>query len=776
MAKIKNLAVKSYPVFFNRLNMGITNGGTLESLRYVDKTPGTTVYDDGTVDFAFFAPEAKSVEVCGVSGTLPGEHIVLNKEEDGWFRKHVAVPAGFHYLNWFVDGVACTNPEGLITYGCFGNIGFLDVPEKGETFWLRKDVPHGTIHYEYYISRENGRTKTAVIYTPPGYEERKNESFPVLYLQHGVGESEVDWIWSGKANYILDNLIAQDKTREMIIVMNAGYAFRAGEDATFYPGDFDAELVRDCMPFIELKYRVRKGRENTAVAGLSLGSAQAALSALRHPDLFGYFGVFSGGFSDTLQDLEDSAPVYGQIFLTSGIYENMHDLNERIAGKLRKAGSSVTVREYPGFHEWEPWRRSLHDFCDAIFRDEELEQYAATTIVSRNEQLFQTKSDSTEPGALFTKRNQAMETNVTFNDPITFKIIHPVDENGRPAGKYVRVPKGVEITGQGELDLNFYAGTEARITAEFHDKTHELTKKGDGCYSCHISGVEPGFYYIRFYVNGTHVINPMANVGYGSFMNENFFEMEDPDFNDYELRDVPHGAIHLRTYRSSVCGCEKALYIYTPADYDTTDEALPVIYLQHGGGENETGWIWQGKANNILDNMIADKRAKRCIVVCATGYSFYPDGSSDPAIGSFAEEVVKDIVPFVDANYRTLKDRWNRAIAGLSMGGFQTQFIAFHYPEVFANAGIFSAAFKINDDKDDYRDILFHKERFTETYRYMFLGIGDQDFRMIQGDIEAMRLLREEYGLPIDFYHVPGIHDWTFWRKALVRFMGKVFH
>ena len=174
MEKIKNLAVKSYPVFFNRLNMGITNGGTLESLRYVDKTPGTVVYDDGTVDFAFFAPEAKSVEVCGVSGTLPGEHIMLNKEEDGWFRKHVAVPAGFHYLNWFVDGVACTNPEGLITYGCFGNIGFLDVPEKGETFWLRKDVPHGTIHYEYYISRENGRTKTAVIYTPPGYEERKN--------------------------------------------------------------------------------------------------------------------------------------------------------------------------------------------------------------------------------------------------------------------------------------------------------------------------------------------------------------------------------------------------------------------------------------------------------------------------------------------------------------------------------------------------------------------------------------------------------------------------
>ena len=152
MEKIKNLALKSYPVFFNRLNMGIHSDGTLESLRYVDKTPGTTVYDDGTVEFAFFAPDAKSVEVCGVSGTLPKEHIELKKEEDGWFRKRVPVPAGFHYLNWFVDGVACANPEGMITYGCFENIGFLDVPEKGETFWLRKDVPHGTVHYEFYIN------------------------------------------------------------------------------------------------------------------------------------------------------------------------------------------------------------------------------------------------------------------------------------------------------------------------------------------------------------------------------------------------------------------------------------------------------------------------------------------------------------------------------------------------------------------------------------------------------------------------------------------------
>ncbi|WP_408072628.1 alpha/beta hydrolase-fold protein [Butyrivibrio sp. JL13D10] len=769
----KNLALKAYPGSYNRLNMNVESDGTVESLHYVDRKPGTIVYEDGTAEFNFYAPNAKTVEVCGKSGTLPSDHISLTKGEDGWFSTRTGIPAGFHYLDWFVDGVLCANPDGMICYGCFGNIGFIDVPEDGEDFWLRKDVPHGTIHFDMYKSGENSRVKTAVVYTPPGYEENYSKSYPVLYLQHGVGESEVSWLWNGKQNYILDNLIAKKACREMIVVMNAGYSFRPDEEVIFYPGDFDSELVLDCMPFIEKKYRVLKGRNNTAVAGLSLGSAQAALSAVKHPDLFGYFGVFSGGFSDVLGEIEKPQHQYGQIYITSGKFENMLELNTSIGEKFKNSGSKVCVKEYQGFHEWEPWRRSLHDFCMDIFKEENLPIYPSTLKKDRKAPSPVVAKNKDYP---FTGRNQAMETNIYFQDPLNITIIHPVDENGRPAGKYEPIPKGIEVTGKGTIELNYHTAADAKIEAEFNGNRYELKRSGSEYYSCKVDGVEGGYYYIRFFVNGTHVINPDANVGYGAFVNENFFEMEDETFDDYILKDVPHGTIHLQSYRSGVCGCEKPLYVYTPAGYENSHEKYPVIYLQHGGGENETGWIWQGKVNNILDNMIADGRAKKCIVVMAQGYSFYPDGSSDPAIGSFSDEMVNDIVKFVDKNYRTLADRQNRAISGLSMGGFQTQYIAFHHPDIFANAGIFSAFFKINDAKDDYRDVLFDKNKFNDTYRYMFLGIGEQDYRMYDTDVENMKLLHETYGLPIEFYHVPGIHDWTFWRKAMVKFLEGVFH
>ena len=816
--KNKNLALKSHPAFFNPLNMGISGSGSLKTLRYEDKRPGTAVYADGSsesgwaAEFSFYAPGARSVEVCGMSGTFPSDRIALQKQDDGWFVKRVPMPAGFHYFHWYVDGVQAGNPDGMLCYGCFENTDFVEIPDGDEDFWLRKEVPHGTLHYELYKSGETGRQKTAVIYTPPGYGENSGKTYPVLYLQHGVGESEMSWVWNGKANYILDNLIAEGGCREMIVVMNAGYAYRPGEDSVFFPGDFDAELVYDCMPMVGKKYRVKTGRVNTAVAGLSLGSAQAAESAFRHPDIFGYFGVFSGPFTKVLENIRGKGYQYGLVFLGAGVSEHMTDLNLSTAEALKAQGVNAEMHDYTGFHEWGPWKHCLHDFVQGIFRDESLPEYPDSLNPAERRPV----SEETERGefCLYNARNQAMETNVLFNDPISFKLITPVDENGNPTGRYRPVPKGIEVEEQGKIALFYHTDADARIEAEFGGRRIELRRgavkpayisaeEAEGYYSAEADGVAPGYYYIRFFVNGTHVINPIANVGYGSFMAENFFEMEDPDFDDYYLRDVPHGTLHFSVYRSSVCGSEKPLYIYTPAGYEDTDERFPVIYLQHGGGENETGWVWQGKVCNILDNMIADGRAKKCIVVMACGYAFRPDGSSNPAIGSFAEEMVKDIVPFIDAHYRTIADRWERAMAGLSMGGFQTQHTVFHHTEVFANAGIFSAAFKLEADdldktlpeleaedaasaeagdvmaeegkEDVYTAVLTDRDRFTETFRYMFLGIGEQDFRMYDGDVENMRKVHEEYNIPIDFYHVPGIHDWTFWRKAMVQFMEKVF-
>ncbi|MBP5305534.1 MAG: enterochelin esterase, partial [Lachnospiraceae bacterium] len=428
MEKNKNLALKSHALFFNPLNMGITSAGSIDTLKYVDKRPGTAVYNDGTVTFSFFAPDAKKVEVAGMSGTFKKDKIALTKQEDGWFVKDVKMPAGFHYFHWFVDGVQAGNPEGMLCYGCFENTDFVDVPEKADDFYLRRNVPHGTVHYEMYKSGENSRFKTALVYTPAGYESSDKE-YPVMYLQHGVGESETGWVWNGKANYILDNLIAEGKCKEMIIVMNAGYAFRPGEDVTFLPGDFDSELIYDCMPFIEGRYRVKTGRENTAIARLSLGSAQAARSAVNHPDIFGYVGVFSGPFSNVLDGIVNKDISFGAVFLGCGKYEGLAEPNEKTVSALKERGINAVGKAYEGFHEWGPWRHCLHDYAELIFKDEKLPSFPNT----KDEAARRPASPIGKKGPLyvFTDRNQAMESNVYFNDPFNFKIAHAFDENGK---------------------------------------------------------------------------------------------------------------------------------------------------------------------------------------------------------------------------------------------------------------------------------------------------------------------------------------------------------
>ena len=182
---------------------------------------------------------------------------------------------------------------------------------------------------EYYKSSVNDRIKCAWVYCPPGYDS-SDERYPVLYIQHGVGENETGWVWQGKINYIADNLIADGFAEKMIIVMNSGYAFKEGEDPVFFPGDFDSELVNDCIPYIDSKYRTKTDKRNRAVAGLSLGSSQAFLSAMLHRDIFGSLGVFSGGFpikrgeydfTDYFADAEKVNSDFDLIFVSGGEQE-----------------------------------------------------------------------------------------------------------------------------------------------------------------------------------------------------------------------------------------------------------------------------------------------------------------------------------------------------------------------------------------------------------------------------------------------------------------------
>lgn len=779
MGKIKNQAASSHPLFFDPLNkkVAFTDGEDgKRKMSYVNEREGVIVYDNGEVEFCYYAPGAKKVQVAGISGSMSREKIDLEDEGNGFFSKKVnSITPGFHYHNWFIDGNAVKNPRVPFTYGCFEPFNFFEIPEGEDDFYLLKDVPHGEVRQELYTSSVNGHIKACYVYTPPGYNVNLDKKYPVLYIQHGVGENEIGWIWSGKLNFIMDNLLAQGKCREMIVVMCSGYAFKPGEDPVFYPGDFDKELTEDCIPFIESNYRVKTGKENRAMAGLSLGSAQATLTVSRHRDMFSSLGVFSGAAVREMDKiLSDDEEPLKLVFLSGGQGEgNLLNLQEDYRKKFLDKGMNCIVKGYPGFHEWHVWRKAFCDYAQNLFTWDDA---AGVENASNNNKRTYIQQSITDEQL----KKQTIEQQPLFFDPVYKNVIYAVDEEGRPAGRYKDMLPGVVIKEQGVVEINFLAPGAKSVEVKLLGGQKQALKRAEGkageegYWTCVLENVSPGFHYHEYYLNGIEVINPWAPLCYGCFKPINFFEMPEPDFDLHQLKNVPHGSIRMNYYKSSQTGRTKLCYVYTPADYDKNpDKSYPVLYLQHGGGENETAWVWQGKIGNILDNMIANKQCEEMLVVMNTGYSFREDGSSDPLLGSVTEEIVEDCIPFIDSFYRTKKDRVYRAMAGTSMGGMQTQKTVFAHPDLFAWAGILSGGLTIKNHEVDYSNILFDKDKFAQTFRMLFVACGKQDvlYKMTEEGVSTVL----QHGVTPELYLTDGYHDWTFWRHSIVKFLMKLF-
>ena len=258
------------------------------------------------------------------------------------------------------------------------------MPDEQSDFYALTDIPHGDIRMELYPSCVTGRTKACWVYTPPGYDRCPGEKYPILYIQHGVGENETGWIWQGKLPLIADRLIHEGKAAKMIIVMNCGYAFKKKEDPVFFPGDFDSELIKSCLPFIESKYRVMADRDHRAIAGLSLGSTQAFAIGMAHPGLFTWIGVFSGGFPIRRPEYDyteffASPDTVNQtlhlLFLSSGEQEGKWEDTLASARELTERGCrNIVAAHYPGYHVWDVWRYSLRDFLQEVFQERRMQR------------------------------------------------------------------------------------------------------------------------------------------------------------------------------------------------------------------------------------------------------------------------------------------------------------------------------------------------------------------------------------------------------------------
>jgi enterochelin esterase family protein len=334
--------------------------------------------------FRIYGPEAQTVAV------RIGAMYDMAKGQDGyWSVTTSTLTPGFHYYQFFIDGAAVADPGSEAFLGGSKMTSGLEVPEEGVDFYHVNEVPHGEIRARYYHSVLTDSVRHAFVYTPPGYDAKPKARYPVLYLLHGMGEDQRGWVEQGQVDAILDNLIAQGKSKEMIVVMEdagtgAGYAPRSGGrgaigDGRGNPGRaFPQILASETIPMIDATYRTIPDRDHRAMAGVSLGGTQTFQITQDHLDKFAHVGSFSApfgypaipaGYGGLLGSPDEFAQQIKVLYVSVGGTEN--NIGARMFHQqLDGAGIPHVYFEAPGTaNGWQTWRKSLYGFAQLLFKD-----------------------------------------------------------------------------------------------------------------------------------------------------------------------------------------------------------------------------------------------------------------------------------------------------------------------------------------------------------------------------------------------------------------------
>lgn len=360
--------------------------GTIPAQSNINPNDCPCIFDDLSVMFRIYAPNARNIQI-----DLSGKVYDMEKSSEGiWTVRTDSQDPGFHYYSLVVDGIKVADPASESFFGMGRMASAIEIPEKGMDFYELKDIPHGEIRSVNYFSKTTGSWRKMNIYTPPGYNEAHNLQFPALYIQHGGGEDERGWAVQGKTNIILDNLIAAGKAVPMIVVIPNGNVTKPGMNARGYTDEamdaFKEELFENVIPFVEKNYRVKSNQENRALAGLSMGGGQAFYTGLRNRDHFDYVGIFStglfGGIREAAADFNPETIIPGILsesqsfnkslklfYISVGEQDMRITATKKLINTFRENGVNVDFSSFPGDHEWQVWRKSLHDFAQKIFKD-----------------------------------------------------------------------------------------------------------------------------------------------------------------------------------------------------------------------------------------------------------------------------------------------------------------------------------------------------------------------------------------------------------------------
>jgi len=654
----------------------------------------------------------------------------------------------------------------------------------------REGIPHGQLEMVTYDSKSVGTTRKMQLYTPPGYS--KDKKYPVLYLLHGIGGDETEWQRFATPNILLDNLIAEGKATPMIVVMPNGRAQKndRAEGNVFGTAPafaaFEEDLLKDVIPAIESRYSVQADREHRAIAGLSMGGGQSLNFGLAHLDTFAWVGAFSAApntkpAKELVPDPAAAKAKLKLLWLSCGKKDGLIRISQGVHAYLRDNNVPHVWHVDGNAHDPTHWKNSLYHFSQRIF------------------------------GAQGTPAVPAKPTGAPAraeSEPALPQATPPVEDfksapSNQPGRQYP------QVNSEGRARFRIVAPQALSVSVSFGRGT-PLTKGADGAWVVTTRPLDEGFHYYSINIGGADVPDPGSMFFYGAGRWGSGIEIPAKDQDFYAVKDVPHGQLRQNLYFSKSTNTTRRIFVYTPPDYDkSADKRYPVLYLKHGAGEDETGWGSQGHANLIMDNLIAAGKTRPSIIVMDNGGNIFGPGGFGPGRGGpgrgplgatpapkpgaptapgaapggppgrggpggrggfnfsrFERVLIDDLIPFIDANYRTLADQPHRAMAGLSMGGMQTRQITLANLDKFSHIGIFSGGSIAPSNITDM-------PAFKEKVKVVFVSYGSRENGAAgKTNVEAL----QQAGIKSVFYESPNTgHEWQTWRRSLHEFAPLLF-
>ena len=602
------------------------------------------------------------------------------------------------------------------------------------------NIPHGKIDTISYVSKTVGTIRRALIYTPPQYSRSKK--YPVLYLLHGIGGDEKEWLNGGHPQLILDNLYAAKKIEPMIVVMPNGRAIKddratgniMAQDKVQAFATFEKDLLNDLIPFIEKKYPVIKDQEHRAIAGLSMGGGQSLNFGLGNLDKFAWIGGFSSAPNtkapeQLLPDPDLARRKLKLLWISCGDNDGLITFSKRTHDYLVANNIPHIYYIEPGVHDFKVWKNALYMFSQLIFKPVDVSKFDKYSLVGTS-----------------------ASTNVRNSK---YPQIMP---DGRAVFK-VKAPEAGKV----QLDLV---------------KKYDMVKNSEGIWEVTTDSLSEGFHYYSIIIDGVALADPASETFYGMGRMASGIEVPFKGDGYYSARDVPHGDIRIKRYYSTIFNAWRELYIFTPAGYDVnTSDKYPVLYILHGGGEDERGWSTQGKTDLILDNLIADKKAKPMIVVMPDG-NVNAQGFGENTLKMFEIELKMSVIPFIEKNYRVETGPASRALAGLSMGGIQTLYAGFNNLNLFPYLGVFSSGWIMPAQNDlankQYDFIKSNPEKVKNNLKLLWISVGGKE-DIAYNNCRTMLSKFDELKVKYIYSEYPGGHTWPVWRNNLYNFAQLIF-